>query len=327
MGRGVWTPCPISECPHQILTAPSGAISSQAFGAKEEAEEGAFTSGEKRAGRWNPRTSAPPVAAEDLKNERRVSVVDSFCGSLRNQTLMAHMREQSVLQVQDSLSWATRFGFDAAPTYGSTADGFLHGAEEDHVHQLAIVEALQEDGDEQRPIFFFLESERKRAGEDIDQQETEKEDDGFLDVGGGPELRQFRDAELRKTPEYEGAEEHQVDDWGNQRQHQLKNKDIGQCDPAEGAVLRTEERVAVLPERLQRAKGPAETLANQSACRFRGFRPSDGFFVVTDTPSEAANSDGEVGVFRDGIRGDATGGFNGLLTPGAERAGDDRNAV
>jgi hypothetical protein len=51
MGREVKTPCPISEWPHQILTVPSGEISSQAFGAKEAAEEGALASGEELAGR------------------------------------------------------------------------------------------------------------------------------------------------------------------------------------------------------------------------------------------------------------------------------------
>ena len=44
---------------------------------------------------------------------------------------------------------ARGFWFDAAPAYGAAADGFFYGAEEDYVHELAIVEALQEHGDEQ----------------------------------------------------------------------------------------------------------------------------------------------------------------------------------
>ena len=42
---------------------------------------------------------------------------------------------------------AGSFGLDAAPAYGAAADGFFYGAEEDDVHQLAIVEALEKDGD------------------------------------------------------------------------------------------------------------------------------------------------------------------------------------
>ena len=109
--------------------------------------------------------------------------------------------------------------------------------------------------------------------------------------------------------------------------HQLKDENIRQRNPAERAVLGPEERVAVLPERLQRAKGPAESLANQSAGRFRSFGPGDGFFVITDAPAQAANPDGQVGVFRHGIRGDAARGFDGLFAPCAQRAGDNRDAI
>src|SRR5580692_2771757 len=83
----------------------------------------------------------------------------------------------------------------------------------------------------------------------------------------------------------------------------------------------------MLPERLQSTEGPAESLANQSPGRFRSFSPGNGFLVITDAPAEAANSNGEVRVFRDGIRGDATRGLNGLFSPCAKRAGDDRDAI
>src|SRR6266436_260078 len=83
----------------------------------------------------------------------------------------------------------------------------------------------------------------------------------------------------------------------------------------------------MLPEGLQRAKGPAETLADQLAGRFRSFRPGNGFFVVADAPAEAADGDGQIGVFGDGVRRDATRGFDGLLAPSAQRAGYDGNAI
>src|SRR5436190_22873565 len=53
--------------------------------------------------------------------------------------------------------------FDAAPADGAAAYGFFHGAEKDDVHELAIVEALQEDRDEQGPVFFLFEGEGEDA--------------------------------------------------------------------------------------------------------------------------------------------------------------------
>ena len=83
--------------------------------------------------------------------------------------------------------------FDAAPADGAAADGFFHRPEQDDVHQLAIVEALKKNWNEQRPVFVRLEQECDRAGQDVDDQEAEEEEHGALDVGGGPDLRQVGD--------------------------------------------------------------------------------------------------------------------------------------
>src|SRR5262249_59985703 len=81
------------------------------------------------------------------------------------------------------------------------------------------------------------------------------------------------------------------------------------------------------PERLQRAKGPAEALADQLAGGDGRFGPGDGALFVADTPAEATNGDGEVGVFGDGFGGDAAGSRDGFLSPRTKRAGHDRYAV
>ena len=83
----------------------------------------------------------------------------------------------------------------------------------------------------------------------------------------------------------------------------------------------------MLPESLQRAEGPTEALADELAGGFGRFGPGDGFFVVADVPAEAADGDGEVGVFRDGVGSNAAGGCDRFFAPGAERAGNDRNAI
>src|SRR5882724_8287697 len=77
------------------------------------------------------------------------------------------------------------FRFDAAPAYGAAAYGFFYGAEEDYVHELAIVEALQEHGYEQGPVFFLFEGEGEDAGQHVDEEEAQEEQDGALEIGGG----------------------------------------------------------------------------------------------------------------------------------------------
>src|SRR4029077_38536 len=182
------------------------------------------------------------------------------------------------------------------------------------------------DRDQQRPIFLALEREGDRARQDIDQQKAEKEEYGSLNVGGGPDLRKVRNL-LAKCPQNQRTEEHQIDDRRDQRQRELKNKDVRQSDPAESAVLRAEQCVAVLPERLQRAESPPEALADKRARGFGSFGPGDSFFVVADAPAEAADGDGEIGIFSNRVGGDSTGGFDCLLAPRAERTGNDGDAV
>ena len=99
---------------------------------------------------------------------------------------------------------------DSAPADRAAADRFFHRAEQNDVHQLAIVEALQEDWDEKRPVFVRLEQERDRARQNVDDQEAEEKEHRALDVGGRPDLRKVRDL-LAKRPQDQRAEKHQVD--------------------------------------------------------------------------------------------------------------------
>ena len=92
-------------------------------------------------------------------------------------------------------------------------------------------------------------------------------------------------------------------------------------------MLWPEKRVAVLPKGLQRAKSPAESLANEHARRVGSFSPGDGFLVIADAPAQAADGDGEIRVLSNGVRGDSPCGVNGALAPSAQRAGNDGDAV
>ena len=173
----------------------------------------------------------------------------------------------------------------------------------------------------------MLQGKSHHAREYVDEQKAQEEEHRFFHVRSGPQLRQPRDAELRQDPEQQRAKEHEVDDRRNQRQHQLKYKNVRKRDPAERSVFWPEKRVAVLPEGLQRAEGPAETLADELPGCFRSFRPGDGLFVVADAPTEAADRNGQIGVFGHGVRSDAARGFYRFLAPRTERSGHDGNAI
>ena len=71
----------------------------------------------------------------------------------------------------------------------------------------------------------------------------------------------------------------------------------------------------MFPEGLQGAEGPAKTLANERARRFGSFGPGDGVFVVSNAPAQPANRNRQIGIFRDSVRGDPSGCFNGGLAP------------
>src|SRR5215472_2465729 len=83
----------------------------------------------------------------------------------------------------------------------------------------------------------------------------------------------------------------------------------------------------MLPKRLQRAKGPAKALANQRPWSFGRLSPSNGLFVIADPPSKATNSNGQVGIFCDGVRSNPARSFNGLFAPSAKRTRDHGNAI
>ena len=109
----------------------------------------------------------------------------------------------------------------------------------------------------------FFEGEGYYAGEDIDQQEAHEEEDAAQQIFvGRMDLWNPRKTEFFESPERDGSEEQKVDYWRDERENDLEQEDIGKGDPAQSSEFRAEERVFVLPKRLQSATGPAETLAN-----------------------------------------------------------------
>ena len=83
----------------------------------------------------------------------------------------------------------------------------------------------------------------------------------------------------------------------------------------------------MFPEGLQRAKRPAETLADQRGGRFRRVGPAYGLFFIINFPAGAANRDGQVRIFGHRIGAEAAAFVDGFGAPCAQRAGDYRNAI
>src|SRR5579863_10316835 len=217
--------------------------------------------------------------------------------------------------------------FDAAPADRAAVDGLLDRAEQDHVHHLPVIKTLDEDGEKQRPVFVFLEGEGDDAGEQVNEHECREKNERANNVVARPQSRHVSDAELREAPEQNREKKQEVYDRRNQRKQNLEQKDIGQSNPAERAVAFAANGVAMFPESLQRAKSPAETLANERFHGVRNFSAADGVFVIKNLPSVTANGEGEVCVFRHGLPGKASATAHGFGAPGADCAGDHRNAI
>ncbi len=93
------------------------------------------------------------------------------------------------------------------------------------------------------------------------------------------------------------------------------------------AELGVEDHVAMLPETLERAEGPAETLAHEGAHAFGGFSPCESAGGILDDVAALVEAEGEVGILGEGIEAKAAGIVEGLAADGADGAGDDGDAI
>ena len=76
----------------------------------------------------------------------------------------------------------------------------------------------------------------------------------------GPEQREMGEMRNCASPEKNRKSEKKIDDGRDERQQNLKQENVGQSDRAERAVARAADGVAMFPDGLERAKGPAEAL-------------------------------------------------------------------
>src|SRR6266404_4302062 len=83
----------------------------------------------------------------------------------------------------------------------------------------------------------------------------------------------------------------------------------------------------MLPQTLQRAKGPPVSLLRQLAQRLRRFGPTDGRLFITDLITELANLQSQILIFSQRVGAKTTALFYQFSSPRADRAGHDGDAI
>ena len=85
-----------------------------------------------------------------------------------------------------SFCWtARRLGLNPSPADRASTDCFLHRAEKHYVHQLAVIEPLQQHWNQQRPVFIAFQGKCHHTCQNIDQQKSQKEENGARQVAFG----------------------------------------------------------------------------------------------------------------------------------------------
>src|SRR4029077_5704389 len=119
----------------------------------------------------------------------------------------------------------------------------------------------------------------------------------------------------------------QINHGRNQGQNNLEQENVGNGDQAERAIARFADGVAMLPDGLQRAKGPAESLADQCLHGVGDFGAADGVLVVNNLPAIAADGERQVGIFSNRVAGEAAVAAKQVGAPRADGAGNNGDAI
>src|SRR6266849_6077274 len=127
--------------------------------------------------------------------------------------------------------------------------------------------------------------------------------------------------------EWKSGEQEQIDHWCDRDEDDLKKPNAWQTEPAERAIVPVEHHVAMFPEALQRAVGPAKTLSRQRAHALRRFRPSDRARHVDDSLPMFVQRKSQIGVFSERLQTEAARLIDRILANGADRTRHDRDAI
>ena len=147
------------------------------------------------------------------------------------------------------------------------------------------------------------------------QQEIHGQKDNKIEQDG---QSQAEEQGKNKEPVHQRADGHQQD---------LEKPDRGQTEAAERPVAGAAHQVAMFPQALQGAEGPAETLPGQGGPGFRRLGPGNGMRRIADPVAGAVQAEGQVGILGQGVAADAARGHDRRAAPDAGRAGHHGDAV
>src|ERR1700737_2580060 len=94
---------------------------------------------------------------------------------------------------------------------------------------------------------------------------------------------------MSQAPKQERTDEQQVNHRRNKRQQDLKQENVRNGDPAERAIPLPAYCVAVLPDSLERAVGPAKALPDEGLQGLRDLGIGDSVLVIEDFPAPLAD--------------------------------------
>ena len=159
---------------------------------------------------------------------------------------------------------------DLPPGDQGSAKGAMEGPPHHDAEERAVNKALGKnpEGPSDR---FSVEAESEKGEKGVGKEEGEEE-------------KKDKAAPAAK----DGEDDEQVDHGRGRCEEDLEEPEAGHRDPAEGASARVKQGVAVFPEALEGAEGPAKALAEKAPHGFRAFSPADGTIRVGDAPAVLA---------------------------------------
>src|SRR5436190_5603375 len=141
--------------------------------------------------------------------------------------------------------------------------------------------------------------------------------------------RQERDNEWQHRPpraEWQRCNQEQIHHGRNGHKNDLEKPNARQTEPSKRAIVPVEHHVAVFPETLQRAVGPAETLSRQCAHTFRRFCPRDCVGHINDPLSVSVQRKRQISVFSERLQTQPACFIDRVFANGADRARYDGDA-
>ena len=123
----------------------------------------------------------------------------------------------------------------------------------------------------------------------------------------------------------EAGKDRQIDQRRGDGEEDLKQPDLRQGDEPEHGPFGVEQARAMLPQTLQGAERPAEALIEQAPHRVGRFGVGARRGIELHAPAGPLEGEGQVLIFRQGVRGIAAQFSQGGAPPCADRAGHHRH--